>query len=1295
MFDFNSLNTPEPFKMYLCQPNGSVLYELNGIEESTASITLNLNNQSELSFDYMRYINSSDNTLVESNGYHDFVIGMKILVDKIGYFKIKYPPIKYDGNKESKTITANSVDCELEDKDLVGFKINTGEEDSLEYLVTYDNGETETLINEYTGLPYDYIVFYNTYASQLQTIKNKYSNGTYTSSSAITEIKKFCDLIPRLKRKAVKDSEGNLSITEYVEYTYDSSGENVTKVYLSGFNTRVNQLITFYEKYHNQLSLIELAIEKCSCNWTIGEVDESLCNKKFQFNIDGQNIYSFLTTNISQVVKCVFEFDLFRKKINVRLAENIGDQTGVIIDKYNLLNNSQISCNSDSIYTRYNVSGGNNIDIKYVNFGRTRIDDISYFLNARDEHNRRIYVSDELAEKYDRFDKDRDIARTKYIELTKQYNQYLIDIDELKYRVPLDSLSNDWDTFSDTELEAMYRTYNQLLATLSSLYKEDYAKSGGVNSDGSIKESYIKNTPYWYDYYGYKNTIEQISAALEAYGRDEKYKEIDSAYTLSIINAYKTEWTLYGTVELENKIASYNNQMKVLVDGGGVYINANTGVPLTWSQLSNSQKQEYGFYEANYKYSTYKSIYDTRNSCQSYLDTLNTKLNTLVSNRDAVQRSRTELIDLVTIEKYNRTRLAQIVSLPSSSVGNSFTNDEIATINLLYVDKNYSNENILTTSLDTVVSTVDVEYELLEDAKEQLSIESQPQVTFSAEVENLLCMKEFESYDFSVGNYVTLQYYDNYYVDMRIKSMSFNPCVPESSFAVTFTNFIKSNSERSDITNILGLATGNGNSSSGGSSGSGSGKNFGDSDKIDVTISNTMLSKLLNTEMFGTRVSDVVLDTIKVNEITAKYAKFDGLAKGTTIIDGSCIQTGCIFDKNYKNWATNYNSGKIGVVINTSGSILNLETGYFNFGGGKIKFDGTGLTVTGNLQADSGYIGGTNGFTITSGKLYSGLHSAYNSNNAGVYVGTDYIALGSGGKVYFKNDGTFSLGGSTGITFNGSTVTFGTGVTLKWNNISDVPTDLAHTGDIPTDVSQLSDSQHQKWSTEIGNTWIKTANVTAQNLTVYAANIQGTLVASSVQAGNNFTVDSLGNMVALSGKIGYWNITSTYITTDNYIGTYNKIYTYIENRGLFYWRYNMRTSKYTPVGGYGYTSLDIQSGDLENLSGNIGITLDYSGFSAGIWAKSTESESSYTSKLLYINAGKQVSGFKGRSDAVNFYCSVDFNNWVVYNCYFDIKTCGGNGCAGTYNDPWYLYFKDIYGETRALTIIGGLIYKIG
>ena len=54
-----------------------------------------------------------------------------------------------------------------------------------------------------------------------------------------------------------------------------------------------------------------------------------------------------------------------------------------------------------------------------------------------------------------------------------------------------------------------------------------------------------------------------------------------------------------------------------------------------------------------------------------------------------------------------------------------------------------------------------------------------------------------------------------------------------------------------------------------------------------------------------------------------------------------------------------------------------------------------GVDISGTIKASNGSIGS---FTIKDGKLYTGNHSAYNSNADGVYIGSDYIALGQNGK---------------------------------------------------------------------------------------------------------------------------------------------------------------------------------------------------------------------------------------------------------------------------------------------------------
>lgn len=87
-----------------------------------------------------------------------------------------------------------------------------------------------------------------------------------------------------------------------------------------------------------------------------------------------------------------------------------------------------------------------------------------------------------------------------------------------------------------------------------------------------------------------------------------------------------------------------------------------------------------------------------------------------------------------------------------------------------------------------------------------------------------------------------------------------------------------------------------------------------------------------------------------------------------------------------------------------------------------FSFDSSGLHIKGDIEATTGHIGGSGGFTIQSGKLYSGK-SSLSSNANGVYIGTDGISLGSGFKVTSGGYLTATSGkfGSLSVNSGGNT----------------------------------------------------------------------------------------------------------------------------------------------------------------------------------------------------------------------------------------------------------------------------------
>lgn len=1020
----------DPFVLYLEKPDDTVLGSINDIlDEENSSLSIALNQHYELEL--------TANNTANSLSWYDYIQeGMYVLIGGIGHFKLFHPSINTDGVHETKTVSAQSCDVELEDK-TCSYSINMGEETSLEYLVTYDDSETEDLVNPYTGIPYDWIVLYNTFPEQLEAVKTKYNQGYYgtadssgeitvTSSTLIAELADLFTLIPRLKNK-LTEADGETTLTEYVVFSYDGDSTTVTSITLtSDFLSRVETLITFYEKYRDQLSLLPIILAETDGNWTIGEIygvsdgDYSLANKKYQFEID-ETAYAFLTQTFAQTSKCLVTFDILNRKVNVTPAEQIGKDTGIILSYDNLLNSLEITSDEDSLSTRFYVTGGDDLGIEQVNFGRSYIDALDYKLNVKGEDGNRYYISDELAEKYEAYTSGLGTKREQYIQYSKDYANYLTEIDELKYRVPNDVLKTDWGTYTEEELEEALTTYKNLYATLITLYREDYGASH-FNDDGTPDENHIKTTIYWWDYRAYVSIIDEIECAISTYpyySDQDKWSDENLEAYKDLIISWETEWSLYGTIELQAKIDSYTANMGLLEEQS-VEIDSSTGEPIAWDDLTDDQKAEYNNLESNYQYDIYKEYYDLRASAQEYLDELNAQLDTLESELETIQTARTELVD-------------------STSWESNFTEDECKILNRLIRDSTYENENILVTSINTTDEKIGIMKELLDDAEDIAFSYSRPQLSFSVSADNLLATGKFKPLweDFAVGNYMLVQMEDNSYIKLRMTEYSFNPTLPASdNFSLGFSTYVRSRSQVTDIERLLGISSSVGSRGSGGGSGS--------SSDLDDTISNTLLTKLLRSEAFGTRVKDVILNTIDAKSITARYAMFDNLKDGKTVISGGNIETGSITAD-------------------------------------KIDVD--------DLVALEATIGG---FAITDISIYSGDKSSVGSTERGIYLGSDgQISFGDSNnyvKYYYDSDDSVWR-----IRIAAEEITIGASGTSVEEAINSA-TDTANSAEAKADealseIGALAAAQTLYYASSDGTTYPEkpTVEVTASDTDLYEA----------------------------------------------------------------------------------------------------------------------------------------------------------------------------------------------------------------
>lgn len=136
-------------RIFLCEPDKTKLCQLYTTETSG---TFKFNAYSELNCTVGRTYEDFITSERKVNKFYDKIEALRLLyVEGFGYFEIQEPELVSDGIMEVKNITAYSYEYSLSQKYLNNFKINTGDNDSLE--VVYANGENIVPITLHSNNP--------------------------------------------------------------------------------------------------------------------------------------------------------------------------------------------------------------------------------------------------------------------------------------------------------------------------------------------------------------------------------------------------------------------------------------------------------------------------------------------------------------------------------------------------------------------------------------------------------------------------------------------------------------------------------------------------------------------------------------------------------------------------------------------------------------------------------------------------------------------------------------------------------------------------------------------------------------------------------------------------------------------------------------------------------------------------------------------------------------------------------------------------------------------------------------
>lgn len=259
-----------------------------------------------------------------------------------------------------------------------------------------------------------------------------------------------------------------------------------------------------------------------------------------------------------------------------------------------------------------------------------------------------------------------------------------------------------------------------------------------------------------------------------------QYFQMDEEYQKS----YLTDWKLYGVDELTICQKRYYDQMDVLKRFSQEYN----------EEITDKSEEVYNTYHQLYL--DYKKLHD---ECTTALTERKKEYDDVISERDGYKKEYTEIASNVRRENFGKVQTKY----------EGFTKYEEYLLKKLYKHTDYQNENIITTTITSSTEKVEKEYQLYLDAVDRLYAASHPQYTWEDTLDNVYGLEEFKDLvePLDIYNFVHVEVKtDGTFERLRLVSITYNPCVYQGDFTLTFSTMTRYKSKRNDFNELLNSA---------------------------------------------------------------------------------------------------------------------------------------------------------------------------------------------------------------------------------------------------------------------------------------------------------------------------------------------------------------------------------------------------------------------------------------------------------------------------------------------------------
>lgn len=791
------------------------------------------------------------------------------------------------------------------------------------------------------------------------------------------------------------------------------------------------EYITFCNDRNHELSLMHLVLDRVP-GWSVGYIDPTIKNEKYSFEADNTNAYAFLNTTVANVVKCVFYFDTINRTVSAYAKENIGKDTNIFIGWRNALNMLKMTPQTDTMYNALTIQGDEELDITRVNYGRSQIYNLDYYLTTN-------YFPQETIDKVKVWQKWQIDNHAKYIENGKKSAEYQAKIDEIYYRVPNDGIQiAQYKTMDQETLEKTLKMHEQMLTTIqvSVDTRDDHEKDSNGNYTKWDKPDDIQNRVYkpWttpsgeVDHEKYLALLKESNKGYYTYQelRDYIIPNIKVAIQnlhladdkkIDYNDEFESNWDLYGIKELEGKRDEYKKQIMDIL----------AAYQKDWKDLTDEEISKAGVKDEK----TYNVFHKNFIKYKNWLGDENTKGSLLYKLKELNAQ-----VDELEIQKKPYDDVMTDMNTHSGLNDPQFglTDKEYTAVMNIVRMGDYTNNNIFTTSLDDAITSYEHCEELYQDGLKRISETSQPQYQIETSLDNILSLNEYADVNsdnkqgwhnqFTVGNFIRVGVRDDYAVKLRLLTIAYNPCTKSSEISVTYTNMITSLTGRDDFSYLFDdTAASQKNSISVGT---------GDS-KDSVEYMTNMLQRMTNSSLFGNAVNNSVQNVlsdqgtinklfgdylnykvINVGNITGDKAEFNELF--SKYINSEYIAANSADIKKLNTDVANINSAIIGTSSTETGIVFNLSSANAKFDSAWIINGIAGKMTIGDLAAGDITISDTmrilseNGNFIMNGSAMQFLNT---EGNVGIQIGYD---TNKNPSIIIKDDKGATIMTSQGIT---------------------------------------------------------------------------------------------------------------------------------------------------------------------------------------------------------------------------------------------------------------------------------------